>query len=115
MLIISPELALAFETGTVGRWKLEIAAQLRHHYPDAAARFPGPALETWAREAMEVLRRHGNSSRPDLELFTTTLFAVTEAAPDQIAAGDLLAILLGPGSFAARMKLLHKAFALPAV
>ena len=110
MLTISPELALAFEKATLVRWKTEIAAQLRHRFPDAAARFPGAALEDWVRDTMAVLRRAGEPSPADLELFAVTLFAVTEAAPDHRATGDLLAIMLSEETFKARMALLRKAF-----
>ena len=115
MLTISPELALAFEKATLQRWKSEIAALIRQRFPGAAARFPSAALEDWVRDAMEVLRRAGDPTPADLERFTVTLFQVTEAAPDDRATADLLAIMLGDGAFKVRMALLHKAFpALPA-
>ena len=98
MLTISPELALAFEKATLVRWKTETAAQLRHRFPAAAARFPGAALENWVRDTMAVLRRAGEPSPADLERFTVTLFQVTEAAPDDRATADLLAIMLGDGA-----------------
>lgn len=111
MLTISKELALAFETGTLARWKAELVAQLRRQFPEAAARFPDAALENWVREAMEGIRDMGATSRGDIELFTVTLFAVTEADQDERATDDLVAILIGEGTLASKMSLLRKGFA----
>ena len=110
MLTISPELALAFETCTLARWKAEIAALIRHRFPEAAARFPGDALPNWVRDAMETLRRAGEPTPVDLQHFAVTLFAVTEGAPDDLATGDLLAIMLSDETFKVRMAFLRKAF-----
>lgn len=110
MLTISPALAQAFETGTLLRWKQDIASTLRTQYPDAAARFPGMALEDWVQGSMDTLRRLGASTKPDLELFTLTLFRLTEAEPDPIAAGDFTAIMVAPTAYPAKMALLRKAF-----
>ena len=103
MLTISPELALAFEKGTLVRWKVEIAALIRH-------RFPGDALPNWVRDAMETLRRAGEPTPADLQHFAVTLFAVTEAEPDDRATADLLAIMLSEETFTVRMAFLRKAF-----
>ena len=111
MLTISPDLAQAFETGTVLRWKQDIAASLRHDYPDAAARFPGPALEDWVQGCMDTLRRLGASTRADHAFFAQTLFRLTEAGADPIAAGDFTAIMVAPTAYPAKMALLRKAFA----
>jgi hypothetical protein len=110
MLTISPELALAFETGTLARWKAEISALLRRQFPDAAA-LPGSRLEDWVREAMETIRRAGATSRMDIELFAVTLFRITEVEKDDRAAGDFMAIMLSQEPISARMALLRKAFA----
>jgi hypothetical protein len=110
MLTISPQLADAFESGTLERWKAEIAIELRHRFPGDAARFAGPALDDWVRRSMETLRRIGGSSRPDMAFFATTLFRLTEAEQDLAAAGDLTAILVSASPYAAKMSLLRKAF-----
>ena len=110
MLTISPELALAFEKGTLERWKQDIARDLRARFPDATARVPGAALDDWVRGAMDSLRRQGDAGWPDHHLFATTLFAVTEAAPDDVAMGDLLAIMTSQASFSVRLALLRKSF-----
>jgi len=113
MLMISKELAEAFETSTLGRWKSEFARQLRRQYPAAAPRFPDDSLDEWVRSAMEVIRRIGATSRDDMEIFCTALFWVTEAEPDDRAAGDLVAIMTSEGSLAARMALMRKSFPNP--
>lgn len=110
MLTISPDLAQAFETGTLLRWRQEIADTLRRDFADATARYPGTALETWVQGSMDTLRRLGATTRADLELFSLTLFRLTEAEPDPIAAGDFAAIMVAPTAYAAKMDLLRKAF-----
>jgi hypothetical protein len=110
MLTISADLAQAFETGTLARWKADIAHDLRIRFPEATARFAGAALEAWVQDAMDTLSRQGKVKWPDLHLFTVTLFAVTEAEPDAVATGDLMAIMTSPASLPARLALLHKAF-----
>ena len=111
MLTISPELAEAFETGTLQRWKVEIAASLRDSFPSETARFQGSSLENWVRETMETVRRIGATSRPDIAFFAITLFRVAEVEPDTRAAGDFAAIMVAEDTFSAKMSLLRKAFA----
>lgn len=110
MLTISPDLAQAFETGTLERWTQEIAANLRHVFPDATARYPGAALESWVQGSMDTLRRLGATTRADLQFFTLTLFRLTEAEPDPVAAGDFAAIMVAATAYPAKMALLRKAF-----
>ena len=111
MLTISPELALAFESGTLLRWKQEIAALLRQRHPTEAARFADDALEDWVRQAMESLRRIGGDKRGDIELFATTLFHVTEVTGDTRALADLIAIMGANTPYPAKIALLRKGFA----
>jgi hypothetical protein len=113
MLTIAPELATAFETGTLSRWKTEIAATLRKKYPGPATAFTCPALEDWVRQSMDCVRRLGATSRGDIELFAVTLFGVTEAGHDPRAAGDFTAVMLAPGTLAAKMAFLRKGFTSP--
>lgn len=110
MLTISPELAGAFETATLARWKAEITALLRRRHPEVTAAFSGTKLEGWVREAMETIRRMGATSRADIEHFTATLFQITEVDHDDRAAGEFTAILLAADPLAARLALLRKAF-----
>ena len=110
MLIISPELALAFETGTLVRWKVEIVALLRQDHPTDSARFQGETLEDWVREAMDSLRRIGATARDDIAFFVVTLFRVTEVQQDARATGDLAAIMGSSTAYPAKMALLRKAF-----
>lgn len=107
MLTISPDLAQAFETGTVLRWTQEIAATLRHDFPQAEH---FPALEDWVQDSMDTLRRLGARTKPDFEFFTRTLFCLTEANPDPIAAGDFTAIMVAATPYPAKMALLRQAF-----
>lgn len=111
MLVISPELALAFESGTLARWKTEIAALLARRFPAEAAKFPGGQLENWVREAMDGVRRMGAVSRRDIETYVVSLFLVTEVEQDDRAAEDFVVIMLGDGAFPAKMAFLRKAFA----
>ena len=113
MLTISRELAQAFETGNLARWKAEIAATLCRLFPKVAATFPDGKLENWVREAMESIRQMGATSRADMELFTVALFTVTEVDKDDRSTGDLTAILLGQSAFPAKMAMLRKAFPRP--
>ncbi len=110
MLTISPELATAFETGTLQRWKTEITADLRRLHPDATAGFSGAALDDWVRSAIDSLRRLGGTSRQDIAFFVVTLFAVTEADKDPRAMGDLVAIMGAATPYPAKMALLRQAF-----
>ncbi len=111
MITISKELAAAFEKDALARWKAEIAGQIAQEFPMAAARFAGDALADWVRGTMETLRRQGATTRSDMAFFAVTLFRVTEAAPDPRAAGDLTAIMVGGGTFSAKMSMLRKGFA----
>jgi hypothetical protein len=111
MLTISPELAEAFETQTLLRWKVEITATLRRDYPVASAGFQGQALENWVRDTMETVRRKGATTRADIAFFAVTLFRVAEVEKDTRAAGDFVAIMVSDNTFSAQMSLLRKAFA----
>lgn len=110
MLTISPELATAFESDALARWKLEIAADLRQRYPAVATGFPEDRLQDWVRSAMETVRRHGATSRADLWFFAVTLFTLTEVDHDDPGAGDFAAIMAGPGTYAAKMAMLRKSY-----
>ncbi len=107
MLTISPDLAQAFETATRQRWVQDIAATLRQDFPQAEH---FPALEDWVQDSMDTLRRLGARTKPDFEFFTRTLFRLTEAEPDPIAAGDFTAIMVAPTAYPAKMALLRQAF-----
>ena len=110
MLTIGSELGLAFETGTLARWKSEIAARIARDFPQAAGRFPGDTLQEWVRAAMQTIRRAGADTRSDIELYAHALFRVTEAATDDSQAADFVAIMTQPGTYALRIKTLRKAF-----
>jgi len=113
MLTISNELALAFEVSTLGRWKAEIAAELRDQYPEAATKFPGVKLDDWVRSAMGTIRSLGATTRADIALFAVTLFAVSETDADDDDATDFVAIMISESPLPAKMALLRKAFPSP--
>ncbi len=110
MLTISAELAAAFESDALARWKAEIAADLRQRYPAVMAGFPEARLQDWVRSAMETVRRHGATGRADLWFFTVTLFTLTEVDHDDPGASDFAAIMAGPGTYAAKTAMLRKSF-----
>ena len=111
MLTIGPELAQAMESGTLARWKQEIAARIASDFSQAAG-FDRNILETWVRQAIHVVRRAGATNRGDIELYAHALFRVTEAPPDDRALTDFIAIMTAPGDFTLRIKTLRKAFPL---
>ena len=113
MLTISRELAIAFEQGTLGRWKAEIAALIRRQFPAEANNFPGARMDDWVRGATDSIRRMGVTARGDIEHFAVTLFLVTEVDADDRAAEDFVAIMLGSGTMSAKMSMLRKGFPRP--
>ena len=109
MLTIPPELALAFDTATLARWKVEIAAQIARDHPQTMT---PEALQDWVRAAMETVRRAGATSRADMDLYARALFQVTEAATDTNAVTDFVAIMTANLPYAKRIATLRKAFPL---